>query len=69
LLAPDASSGSAQARLQFSQLSLHFLAHAFLTMEGEARFMAMNVFLEHLGLIGGFVMTALVAEHAKREGR
>ena len=46
-----------------------FLAHAFWTMQGEARFMAMNVFLEHFGLIGGFVMTALVAEHAKREGR
>ena len=46
-----------------------FLAHAFWTMQGEARFMAMNVFLEHFGLIGGFVMTALVAEHAKRERR
>lgn len=46
-----------------------FLAHAFWTMQGEARFMAMNTFLEHFGLIGGFVMTALVAEHAKREGR
>ena len=46
-----------------------FLAHAFWTMQGEARFLAMNIFLEHLGLIGGFIMTALVAEHAKREGR
>ena len=46
-----------------------FLAHAFWTMQGEARFMAMNIFLEHFGLIGGFIMTALVAEHAKREGR
>lgn len=46
-----------------------FLAHAFWTMHGEARFTAMNTFLEHFGLIGGFIMTALVAEHAKREGR
>jgi hypothetical protein len=38
-------------------------------MQGEARSMAMNTFLEHFGLIGGFVMTALVAEQAKREGR
>ena len=52
----------------FTALSA-FLAHAFWTMQGDARFMAMNIFLEHVGLIGGFVMTALVAEHAKREGR
>lgn len=45
------------------------LAHGFWAMEGEARFAAMNVFLEHIGLIGGLIMTALVAEHAKREGR
>ena len=46
-----------------------FLAYAFWTMEGEARFMAMNSFLEHFALIGGFIMTALIAERAKREGR
>lgn len=46
-----------------------FLAYAFWTMLGEARFMAMNSFLEHFALIGGFIMTALIAEHAKREGR
>lgn len=45
------------------------LAHGFWTMQGEARFVAMNTFLEHIGLIAGLVMTALVAEHAKREGR
>jgi len=45
------------------------LAHGFWTMQGEARFIAMNVFLEHIGLIGGFIMTALVAEHAKRDGK
>jgi uncharacterized membrane protein YphA (DoxX/SURF4 family) len=46
-----------------------FLAYAFWTMQGEARFLAMNSFLEHFALIGGFIMTALIAEHAKREGR
>jgi len=44
------------------------LAHGFWTMHGAARFEAMNVFLEHLGLIGGLVTTALVAEHARRSG-
>ena len=46
-----------------------FLAYAFWTMQGEARFMAMNSFLEHFALIGGLIMTALIAEHAKRERR
>jgi uncharacterized membrane protein YphA (DoxX/SURF4 family) len=46
-----------------------FLAHAFWTKTGEARFMDMNIFLEHFGLIDGFVTAALVAEHAKRDGR
>lgn len=45
------------------------LAHGFWGMQGEERFIAMNVFLEHIGLIGGLILTALVAEHAKREGR
>lgn len=45
------------------------MAHGFWAMEGQERFIAMNVFLEHMGLIGGLVMTALVAEHARRDGR
>ncbi len=45
-------------------------AHAFWTMpDGAERFASMNVFLEHMGLIGGLIMVALVAEHAKRDGR
>ncbi len=36
-------------------------ANAFWTMQGEARFMATNAFFEHLGLIGGFALAALVA--------
>lgn len=45
------------------------MAHGFWTMQGQEQFVAMNIFLEHIGLIGGLIMTALVAEHAKREGR
>lgn len=42
-------------------------ANAFWTMpDGHDRFMATNVFFEHLGLIGGFI---LVAALAHREGR
>ncbi len=49
--------------------SAAFVGHAFWTMQGDARFAAMNVFLEHIGLIGGLILTALVAEHAKRSGQ
>ena len=45
-------------------------AHAFWTMPpGAGRFASMNVFLEHFGLIGGLIMVALVAEHARRDRR
>ena len=44
-------------------------ANAFWTMHGQARFMAINAFFEHLGLVGGFVLAALVAEHARRGQR
>jgi uncharacterized membrane protein YphA (DoxX/SURF4 family) len=38
-------------------------ANAFWTMPaGQERFMATNAFFEHLGLIGGFVLAALVSE-------
>ncbi len=46
-----------------------FTANAFWTMAaGPERFGATNAFFEHLGLIGGFVLAALVAEQAKRRG-
>ncbi|SFK48553.1 Uncharacterized membrane protein YphA, DoxX/SURF4 family [Sphingomonas sp. NFR04] len=46
-----------------------FTANAFWTMPpGAERFGATNAFFEHLGLIGGFVLAALVAEQAKRRG-
>ncbi|WP_206240425.1 DoxX family protein [Novosphingobium terrae] len=37
-------------------------ANAFWTMHGPERFGATNAFFEHLGLIGGFVLTAIMAE-------
>jgi uncharacterized membrane protein YphA (DoxX/SURF4 family) len=45
------------------------VANDFWTMHGQARFQATNAFFEHLGLAGGFVLAALVAEHARRERR
>jgi uncharacterized membrane protein YphA (DoxX/SURF4 family) len=42
-------------------------ANAFWTMApGQDRFMATNAFFEHIGLIGGFVLAALVAEAEQR---
>ena len=42
-------------------------ANAFWTMPaGQERFMATNAFFEHLGLVGGFVLVALVAERDRR---
>ena len=49
-----------------------FTANAFWTMAGPGagaeRFMATNAFFEHLGLIGGFILVALVDWRAKRGG-
>ena len=42
-------------------------ANAFWAMpQGPERFTATNAFVEHIGLIGGFVLAALVAERAER---
>jgi uncharacterized membrane protein YphA (DoxX/SURF4 family) len=44
-----------------------FVANAFWSMPpGPERFMATNAFFEHVGLIGGFVLAAIVAEHSSR---
>lgn len=40
-----------------------FTANAFWTMQGAERFAATNAFFEHLGLVGGFVLAAMVAEY------
>ena len=37
------------------------LADRFWTLQGQARFVAMNTFFEHLGLIAGFVLAAILA--------
>jgi len=44
-------------------------ANDFWNPEGAARFAATNTFFEHVGLIAGFVMAALLAEHAQRQSR
>jgi uncharacterized membrane protein YphA (DoxX/SURF4 family) len=46
-----------------------FTANAFWTMQGQARFGATNAFFEHLGLIGGFVLAAMIAEYDQRKTR
>jgi uncharacterized membrane protein YphA (DoxX/SURF4 family) len=42
------------------------LAHDFWNMSGAMRVAETNVFLEHIALIAGFVLAALVAEHEAR---
>lgn len=42
------------------------VANDFWNMQGRARFVEMNTFFEHLGLIAGLVMAALIAEHDRR---
>jgi uncharacterized membrane protein YphA (DoxX/SURF4 family) len=43
------------------------LANNFWAMRGAERFAATNAFSEHIGLIAGFVMAALIAERKGRE--
>jgi len=46
-----------------------FAANHFWTMAGQARVPATNAFFEHFGLIAGFVMAALLADHDERKKR
>lgn len=46
-----------------------FTANAFWTMQGQERFAATNAFFEHLGLVGGFVLVAMIAGHDPRRKR
>jgi len=41
------------------------VANNFWTMQGAARFMATNAFFEHIGLIGGFVLVAMVSRQKR----
>jgi uncharacterized membrane protein YphA (DoxX/SURF4 family) len=44
------------------------IANAFWTMPaGPERFMATNAFFEHIGLIGGFVLVAMIAGRTRRD--
>ncbi len=43
-----------------------YVANDFWTMSGTARFMAMNAFFEHVGLIAGLVLTAMLSERDRR---
>jgi uncharacterized membrane protein YphA (DoxX/SURF4 family) len=43
-----------------------FAADRFWLLQGQAHFEATNSFFEHIGLIAGLVMAALLAEHEKR---
>jgi uncharacterized membrane protein YphA (DoxX/SURF4 family) len=43
-----------------------FVAHRFWELSGVAEFQARNEFFEHLGLIAGLVMVALLAEERNR---
>jgi uncharacterized membrane protein YphA (DoxX/SURF4 family) len=45
------------------------VANAFWAMDaGQERFMATNAFFEHLGLIGGLALAAILAERPARAG-
>jgi uncharacterized membrane protein YphA (DoxX/SURF4 family) len=43
------------------------VANNFWAMSGHARLQGANAFFEHLGLIGGFVLVALIAAHRHHE--
>ncbi|WP_336963014.1 DoxX family protein [Sphingobium aquiterrae] len=43
-------------------------ANAFWSMTGQARFMATNAFFEHVGLIGGFVLVAMLSRRQPTNG-
>lgn len=44
------------------------VANDFWNQQGQARFAATNSFFEHVGLIAGFVLAALLSEWAQRGG-
>lgn len=61
---------AAAAALALFTLAATFMAHAYWTMSGEARFHAMNSFYEHLSIVAAFVFIArLDTQAAHRTGR
>lgn len=45
------------------------IANDFWTMAGPERFMATNAFFEHLGLVGGFALAAMLSRLRRRSRR
>lgn len=45
------------------------VAENFWTMQGHAKFVAYNGFLEHIGLMGGFALAALLVNERQRLGK
>ena len=43
-------------------LAAAVIANAFWVMQGAARFQATNAFFEHIGLVGGLVLAAVLAQ-------
>ncbi len=43
------------------------IAHPFWNLAGQERFLATNTFFEHCGLIGGFVIAALLTAREQRQ--
>ena len=46
-----------------------FVAHRFWELSGASAFQERNEFVEHLGLVAGFIMVALLAEERSRRRR
>jgi uncharacterized membrane protein YphA (DoxX/SURF4 family) len=44
-----------------------FVANDFWNLQGHARFIAMNTFFEHLGLVAGCVLVTIMAQRLQRE--
>jgi uncharacterized membrane protein YphA (DoxX/SURF4 family) len=42
------------------------IVHRFWEFSGQAKFESRNEFFEHLGLVGGFVLVAILAEERRR---
>lgn len=43
-----------------------FVANRFWTLQGQERFTASNAFFEHMGLMGGFIIVAILSHRARR---
>jgi transmembrane protein len=46
-------------------LIVTLIAHAFWKLDGPARFAEMNTFMEHMALIAGFLLAAMIAQRSQ----